>query len=115
MRAPARIVGLGIDGAEAERLLAHAASHHPLQTYEGAAADEENVGGVDRGKFLVRMLAPALRRNIGHGALKDLEQRLLHALTGNVTRNRWVLVLAADFVDLVNIDNALLRSRHVAV
>ena len=80
MRARCGLVGFGIDGAEAERLLAHTASHYTLQTHKSAAADEENIGCVDRGEFLVRVLASALRRHVGHGALKDLEQRLLHAL-----------------------------------
>ena len=108
-------IGLGFDGAEAQRLLAHAAAHDALQADESAAADEENVGGVDGREFLVRMLAPALRRHVGHGALENLEQRLLHAFAGNVARNRGVLVLAADLVDLVDVDDALLRARYVAV
>ena len=72
-------IGFGIDSLEAQRLLADAAAHHALQADERSAADEEDVGGVDGGELLVRMLASALRRNVGHGAFKNLEQGLLHA------------------------------------
>jgi len=67
------------------------------------------------GEFLVRVLAAALRRHVGHRALEDLEQGLLHALAGNVASNRGILILAADLVDLVDVDDALLGARHVAV
>ena len=39
---------------------------------------EQHVRRVDLDELLVRMLAPALRRNRGDGALEDLQQRLLH-------------------------------------
>ena len=63
----------------------------------------------------MRMLASALRRHVGHGAFENLEQRLLHALAADVAGNGGVLVLAADLVDLVDINDALLRARHVAL
>ena len=50
-----------------------------LQPVERAAADEQDVLRVDLDVFLLRMLAAALRRHGGDGALEDLEQRLLHA------------------------------------
>src|SRR6185295_16880249 len=64
-------------GLEAERLLAGTALDLLLEADERAAADEQDVGGVDLEEFLVRMLAPALRRNVGDRALEDLQQRLL--------------------------------------
>ena len=66
-------------------------------------------------EFLVRMLASALRRNVGDGAFQDLQQRLLHALAGNVAGDGRVLVLAADLVDFVDVDDAGLRARHISV
>src|SRR5262249_23972465 len=72
-------------------------------------------GGVNRGEFLVRMLAPALGRNVGDGAFQDLEQRLLHAFTTDVAGDGGVFVLAANLVDLVYIDDAGLGAAHVAV
>src|SRR5262249_57265350 len=69
---------------------------------EGAAADEEDVGGVDRQELLVGVLAPALRRHAGGGPLEDLQQRLLHAFAGDVARDRRVVGFARDLVDLVD-------------
>src|SRR5690349_3128524 len=60
------------------------------------------------------MLAPALRRNVGDRALEDLQQRLLDAFTRDVARDRRVLVLAADLVDLVDVDDPLLALLDVA-
>ena len=61
------------------------------------------------------MLAAALRRHIGDRAFEDLQQRLLHAFAGDIAGDRGVLVLAADLVDLVDIDDAGLRAGYVAV
>ena len=52
-------------GPEAHALLADAPLDDLLQTGEGAAADEEDVGGVDGEELLVRVLAPALGRHAG--------------------------------------------------
>ena len=49
-----------------------------------AAADEEDVRRINDRELLVRMLAAALRRNIGDGAFEQLQQRLLDALARNV-------------------------------
>ena len=62
--------------------------------------------GVDLQEFLLRMLAPALRRHRGDRALDQLEQRLLHALAGHVAGDRGVVALARDLVDLVDVDDA---------
>ena len=97
-----------------ERLLAHAAVDHLVEADEGAAADEQDVGGVDLEELLVRVLAPALGRHVGHRAFEDLQERLLDALTRHVARDRGVLVLAADLVDLVDVDDALLALLDVA-
>ena len=56
--------------AEAERLLTDAALHDLLETDEGAAADEENVRGVDLEEILLRVLAAALRRDVGDRTLR---------------------------------------------
>ena len=97
-----------------ERLLADAPLDDLVEADERAAADEEDVGRVDLEEFLVRVLAPALRRHVGDRAFEDLEQRLLHALARHVARDRRVLVLAADLVDLVDVDDALLALLDVA-
>src|ERR1019366_6659277 len=100
--------------AEAQSLFADAAADDFLQADEGAAADEEDVRGVDGGEFLVRMLAPTLRRNVRDRAFQNLEQRLLHAFAGHVARDRWIFVLAPDLVDFVDIDDASLGAADVA-
>ena len=53
---------------------------------ECARDDEQDVGRIDLDELLVRMLAPALRRNRGNRSLEDLEQRLLHTLAGDIAR-----------------------------
>ena len=70
---------------------------------------------VDLDKFLVRVLAPALRRDIGDRTLDNLQQRLLHALAGNVARDGGILALAGDLVDLVDIDDATLGKLHIVI
>jgi hypothetical protein len=86
-----------------------------LEPGEGAAAHEQDVGGVDLQELLLRMLASALRRHRRDGAFHDLEQRLLHALARHVAGDRGVVGLAADLVDLVDIDDAALGALDVVV
>ena len=97
MGAGGGLIGVGVDGAEAESLFADTTANNALEAHERAAADEEDVCRVDRGELLVRMLAPALRRNIGDGAFDNLEERLLHAFAGNIAGDGGVLVFAAGF------------------
>src|SRR5579884_2730943 len=92
-------------GAEADRVLADAARDDLVEPGERAAADEEDVRRVDREELLVRVLAPALRRHRGHRPLEDLQERLLHTLARHVARDRRVVRLARDLVDLVDVDD----------
>ncbi len=101
--------------AEAHVVRGDARLDDPLQTVERAAADEQHVGGVDLNELLVRMLASALRRNVGGRAFENLEQRLLHAFARDVAGDRRVLALARDLVDLVDVDDALLGALDVVV
>ena len=57
-------------------------------------------------ELLLRMLPSALGRNGGNSAFKYLEQRLLNALSGNVTGYGHVFALARDLVDLIDVNNA---------
>jgi hypothetical protein len=66
-------------------------------------------------KVLVRVLAPALRRHARHRALQDLEEGLLHALAGDVARDRRVVRLAGYLVYLVDVDDPGLGLLHVEV
>jgi hypothetical protein len=71
--------------------------------------------GVDLDVLLLGVLAPALRRHVGDGALEHLEQRLLDALARHVARDRDVHHLAADLVDLVDVDDAALARSTIEV
>src|SRR5579872_97677 len=99
---------------EAERLLSGTTLDLLLESHERATADEENVGRVDLEELLVRVLASALRRDVRDRALEDFQQRLLDAFPRDVAGDRRVLVLAADLVDLVDIDDPLLALLDVA-
>src|SRR5438477_3573131 len=101
-------------GLEAERLLADAPLDLLVEADEGATADEEDVARVDLEELLVRVLASALRRHVRDGAFEDLQERLLDAFARHVARDRGVLVLAADLVDLVDVDDPLLALLDVA-
>ena len=61
------------------------------------------------------VLPAALGRHVGDGPLHDLQQRLLHALAGDVPGDGGVLALPGDLVDLIHIDDAVLRQLHVVV
>src|SRR5216684_3866701 len=100
--------------AEAESLLADAPSNDFLQADEGAAANEEDVRGIDGREFLMRMLAATLRRHVRNRPFQNLEQRLLHAFARHVARDRGVLVLASDLVDFVDVDDTGLGAAHIA-
>src|SRR6266508_500302 len=100
---------------EAERLLADPLLHDVVQAGERAADDEQHVRGVDLDELLVRVLAPALRRHAGRRTLQDLQQGLLNTFAGHVARDRRVLALAGDLVDLVDVDDAGLGLLDVVV
>src|SRR5207237_1828869 len=89
--------------SEAQRAPFLARLDDVLQPAERAAADEEDVRGVDLEEFLLRVLAAALRRHVGDGALDDLEQRLLHAFARDIARAAGMLRLARYLVDLVGV------------
>jgi len=64
---------------EADPLVAESRADDLVEAGERATDDEEHVRGVDLNELLVRVLAAALRGHGGHGAFKNLEQRLLYA------------------------------------
>src|SRR5439155_5984028 len=101
--------------AEAHRLFADARLDDLLETLERAAANEENVRRVDLDEVLMRVLATALRRNIGDGSLEYFQERLLDTLSGDVPGDRRVVALARDLVDLVDVDDPALRAVEVKV
>ena len=102
-------------GAEADSRALAARRDDLLETGEGAAADEQDVGGVDLQELLLGVLAPALGRHRGDGALHDLEQRLLDALARDVAGDRGIVRFAGNLVDLVDIDDAALGPVDIVV
>src|SRR5205807_3898823 len=83
-----------------------------VESDKRATTNEQNFLGVDLYVFLVRMFAAALRRNIAGAAFENLQERLLHAFAGNISRDRDVVGLAADLVDHDDINNADLSALH---
>src|SRR6185295_9289145 len=100
--------------AEAQAALAGAPADDVLEAVERTAADEEDVGRIDLDQLLLRPVARAVRGDRGRLALEDLEQRLLHALAGDIARRRRRAALARDLVDLVDADDAARRLLDVA-
>ena len=109
------LVGLADVGAEANAAVADPAVDDLVDAGERATADEQDVRRVDLDELLVRVLASTLRRHRGGRPLEDLQQRLLHTLARHVTRDRRVLGLARDLVDLVDVDDPGLGLLHVVV
>ena len=71
-------------GAEPEGLGVEPPLDDLFQARERAAADEEDIGGVDREELLLGVFSPALGRHIGDRPLDDLEEGLLDPLSGYV-------------------------------
>src|SRR3546814_18912006 len=82
------VLGAAHVGAEADRAALAAPGDQLVEAGESAAADEQDIGGVDLQELLLRMLAAALRRPRGDGAYHDLPQRLLHALARPLSGDR---------------------------
>src|SRR5882672_5517094 len=102
-------------GIETQSFLAGAFLDHFFEPDKRASTNKEDVSCVDGEELLMRMLAPALRRNVRDSAFEDFQQCLLNALAGHITGDRRVLVFTADLVDLVDVDNSGLSPLNVAV
>ena len=100
---------------EAQLLLAEPLLDDVIEAGEGTAHDEEHVRGVDLDELLVGMLAAALGGHRRRRALENLQERLLHALAGDIAGDRRVLALAGDLVDLIDVDDARLGPLDVIV
>ena len=102
-------------GPKAQRALIQPVLDDLVDAVEGAAADKEDIVGVNLDKFLMGVLPSALGGHIGYRALQNLQQRLLHALAGHVPGNGRVFALPGNFIHLVDIDNPPLRQLDVVV
>ena len=61
------------------------------------------------------MFAPALRRHGCNRTFHNLQQCLLHPFARYIAGDRRVVGLAGNLVDLVDIDNAALRTLNIIV
>src|SRR4029077_435335 len=108
-RHAAAIVGRRDLGAKADAGLRGALPDDLFQAVERATADEQDIGRIDLHEFLVRVLAPALRRHAGDRAFDQLQQRLLDTFTRHVAGDRGIVALARYLVDFIDVDDAALR------
>src|SRR5699024_7035022 len=102
-------------GAEANTLLADTVADDLLDAIERAAADKEDVGGVDLDKVLMRVLASALRRNVCRRTFEHFVQCLLYALARYVSGDGRVFRLTCDFINLIDVNDAALGLFYVEV
>jgi len=83
---------------------------------EGAAADEQDVGGVDLQELLLRMLSgPPCGGTEATVPSMIFSSACLHALARHVAGDRRIVGLAADLVDFVDIDDAALCALDIVV
>ena len=109
------LLGLAELRPETDGFRLHPALYDLIHSDERAAANEKDLRRVDLDHLLLGMLAASLRGNRCDRPLDDLEQRLLNALTGYVAGNGRIFGLSSDFVDLINIDDTLLRPLKVKI
>ena len=102
-------------GVEAESRTAYSLLDGLLYAVECAAADKEDIRGIDLNELLLRVLSAALGRNVCYSALDYLEQCLLNALAADVSCYRRVLGLSCNLVDFVDIDYAALGALYVVI
>ena len=100
---------------ESHDALGETAVNDLVNACKGAAADEEDIGGVNLDHFLVRMLPAALGRYTGHGAFQNLQQGLLHPFAGYIPGDGGVFRFPCDFIDFIDIDNAPFRLVDIVV
>ncbi len=63
----------------------------------------------------MRMFSATLRGNVRNRAFQNLQERLLYTFPRNITGDGWVFVFSADFVDFVDVNDALLAFLHIAI
>src|SRR5690606_22425234 len=110
------LFALGTDrGGKADAGAFAAVTDNFFQAVECTTHNEQNIGGVDLNEILVGMLATTLRRHRSDRTFNQFEQRLLHAFAGNISRDGWVVGLAGDLIDFVDINNGPLRLLDVVI
>ena len=100
---------------KANSLFTNAVSNNLIQANKSAATDEQDIGGINVNKLLLRMLTASCWRNTSNRTLKNLQECLLNTFTRDVTSNREVLGLTSNLINLIDVDNAYLSTLNIAV
>ena len=74
-----------VSGIESDDLVAKPTLDYCCKSGECTSADEQYILGVKMYELLHRMLSTTLWRNVGDSPLDNLEQRLLHAFSANIS------------------------------
>ena len=101
--------------AETDYLSIESLSYPALDALECTTADEKDVLSVHMQELLLGVLASTLRRNIHDASFQELQHRLLHSLTGNITRDGRVVALAGNLVDLIDEDDSPLSLGNIEI
>ena len=88
---------------------------NPFNPLKCAAADKEDITGIDLDHLLLRMFAAALGRYVGDRSFQNFQKCLLNTLTADVTGDRSVFGFTGDFVNFVNIDNTVFGSFYIKI
>jgi hypothetical protein len=81
-------------GPKAHATLATRSPNHVFKTVERAAADKQDVGGIDLNQLLLGTIARTVRSDGRVLALEELEQRLLNTLAADIARHRGTATFA---------------------
>ena len=100
---------------EAHSLRTDATLNDLVESNERTTANEEDIRSIELDVFLVGVLAATLRWNISNGALQNLQERLLNALTRHVACNRYVIGLAANFINFIDVNDTTLSLLDVVI
>src|SRR5438132_8473120 len=101
--------------AETDGLAADATSNDVVQSDKGAAANEENISGVDLTGLLLGVIASALGWNVAHRPFQHFKKRLLDTFAADVAGDADVLTGLGDLIDFVDIDDAALSGFDVKI
>src|ERR1044071_886631 len=96
-------------------MFALALLNEAFQPHKSAAANKQDIPGIDPDVFLLRMFATSLRRDIAGGAFQNLQQRLLDSFAGNIAGDGNVFSFSRDFINFVDVNNAALSPLDIII
>ena len=97
------------------RILSNTPLNNVVQRSKCSSANEQDIFRVNLHCFLVRVFTSSLWWNVRDSALNNFQQCLLNTFPGNIPCNRDVFTFSGNFVNFINIDNALLRALYVII